>query len=221
MKQADVFRTLLKDIEIYFNKDLTDHQARFYWTECGHWDRPDFERGLKEIMRTKRPIPSNFPTPVELNDVILRMGGKTGRPEEYPRTRCHPCYDTGYLRIQCSRHDYKWEEVLLCGHCKNWQNEDLNQPGFKGASQQWKSKQIPIVTIDQFDLDIVDRYRRKGIEAKLIRSAHMDRARRDNDKRFGIKEGMTVEACDARERQVLGQIKNPVADGNFTVGKDA
>lgn len=217
MKQADVFRTLLKDIEIYFNKDLTDHQARFYWNECGHWHRPDFERGLKELMRTKRPIPSNFPTPRELNDMVTAMGGKTAAAEEHIRTRCHTCYDTGYLWVDLKREDYEWSDVYLCGHCENWKNEDLTVPGFKGATMAWKSRSIPRITMDQFDLDIVGRYRRKGIEAKLIRNRHVDKARRENDKRFGISEGMTVEACVRKEQSIL----NPVADGSFVVGKDA
>jgi len=215
MRELGVFQTLMGEVERYFNKELTDNQSRFYWHECGNWTPHDFERGIKELMRTKRPIPSNFPTPLEINQIIAAMGARSGYREEHPRTRCHSCYDTGYLDIQCRRKDYYWAEVAMCGHCENWKNEDLVSPGYKGAGIAWKSKAVPRFTIEEFDNEIRDRYRRKGIEAKLIRKLDLDKLRRERDKKFGLKEGMTVDVCEEKERAVL----NPVADGNYTVGK--
>lgn len=203
MREENVFLEAIGEAEAFFNKRLTDSQTRYYWNECGHWSRVDFKRGIKELIRTHKPIPSNFPTVTELNAIVSDMGGVNPNARPFVRRRCHSCYDTGYLVIECkSKHDPPREEIFRCGHCRNWELEDLDKRGYRADHGVWRFS-IPRITQDEFDFSIREKYRRRGISARIKRSQDLDKYRLKADERFGLKEGLPVYECQRLEEVAL------------------
>lgn len=100
MIRSDLFEKNMGKLSSFFGKKITKDQALLYYEELKNIPREAFEVIVNGLIRTKKPIPSNFPS---INDLQLAwLDWLKSHPEKQVKPEpvwCSECGGRGYIEV--------------------------------------------------------------------------------------------------------------------------
>ena len=117
LDRMDTFRVCVNKLADFFGKRINESQHLLYYDELKNIPTQIFEKIVSDIIRTKKPMPSNFPSIDELRQAwYVWLQAHPEKQVRVERPWCDECGGTGYIEIWFQSEDKGTRGFVIDGH---------------------------------------------------------------------------------------------------------